>query len=144
MYPLSHRSPRTVLRGLLKSSEFFVGALTRHPSKYVSALAEHLRPVLTSQPRLVQYTVERDFVIAQRRWKERVRTLRLELDRVPDTERRDKSGDWWAPMSSIVGILEGRADAIQEVCMDLGGDWKELCAAWGIFVDHRLLRQDLP
>ena len=144
MYPLSYHSPRTVLRGLLKSSEFFVGALTRHPSKYVSALAEHLRPGLTSQPRLVQYTVERDFVIAQRRWKERVRTLRLELDRVPDTERRDKSGDWWAPMSSILGILEGRVDAIQEVCMDLGGDWKELCAAWGIFVDHRLLRQDLP
>ncbi|KZV65089.1 hypothetical protein PENSPDRAFT_756755 [Peniophora sp. CONT] len=135
---------RTVLRGLSKSSEFFIKALTRHPSEHLSTLAEHLGPVLLSQPRLVHYTVERDFVIAQRRWKERVRTLRLELDRIPDQARRDRSGDWWAPMSSIVGILEGRPDAIQDVCLDLGGDWKELCAAWGIFVDHRLLRQDLP
>ncbi|KAI0028322.1 Nup85 nucleoporin-domain-containing protein [Vararia minispora EC-137] len=135
---------RTVLRGLLKSSEFFVTALSRHPSEYLSSISETLCPLLSGQPRLVHFKTERDFVVAQRRWKERVKSLRLELDRIPDHARQDGTGDWWTPLSNIIGILEGRGDVIKDVCANLEGDWKEVCAAWGVFVDHRLLRQDLP
>jgi nuclear pore complex protein Nup85 len=116
----------------------------RHPSEYLSSLAEHLRPLLAAQPRLLHFSAEREFVVAQRRWKDRVKSLRLELDRVPEDAREDNSGDWWDYLSNIIGILEGRAEIIEEVCLDFGGDWKEVCVAWGIFVDHRLRRQDLP
>lgn len=56
----------------------------------------------------------------------------------------DESYDWWDPLSDLIGILEGRGDVIERVCEELGADWKEVCAAWGIFVDTRLRRQDLP
>jgi nuclear pore complex protein Nup85 len=130
---------------LVKSSDFFISILARHPSEHLSSLAEKLRPLLSEQPRLVHFQTEREFVVAQRRWKERVKSVRLELDRVPDHSRRDRDGDWWTSLSNIVGILEGRADVLKAVCLDvMDGDWKEFCAAWGVFVDHRLLRQDLP
>ena len=103
-----------------------------------------LCPLLTSQPRLTHFSTEREFVVAQRRWQENVKSLRLALDRVPDAARKDKFENWWERISEIVGILEGRSEVVEAVCSDLGGDWKELCAAWGVFVDHRLQRQDLP
>lgn len=83
-------------------------------------------------------------MIALRRWKEKVKTLRLELDRVPEDAREDDFENWWKPFSNIVGILEGRPEIIQNICFDLNADWKEVCAAWSIFVNHRLRRQDLP
>ena len=83
-------------------------------------------------------------MVALRRWKEKVKSLRLELDRVPEDAREDDLENWWKPFSNIVGILEGRPEIIQNICIDLNADWKEVCAAWSIFVNHRLRRQDLP
>jgi nuclear pore complex protein Nup85 len=107
-------------------------------------VAQHLAPLLSSHPRIVQFTTERDFVVALRRWKEKVKTLRLELDRVPEDAREDEFENWWKSFSNIVGILEGRPEVIQSICLDLNADWKEVCAVWSIFVNHRLRRQDLP
>ncbi|KAH8991666.1 Nup85 nucleoporin-domain-containing protein [Lactarius akahatsu] len=102
-------------------------------------------PYLTSShPRIVQFSTEREFVVALRRWKEKVKSLRLELDRVPEDAREDDFENWWKPFSNIVGILEGRPEIIQNICIELNADWKEVCAAWSIFVNHRLRRQDLP
>jgi nuclear pore complex protein Nup85 len=92
----------------------------------------------------VQFSTEREFVVALRRWKEKVKSLRLELDRVPEDAREDDFENWWKPFSNIVGILEGRPEIIQNICIDVNADWKEACAAWSIFVNHRLRRQDLP
>ncbi|KAI0642447.1 Nup85 nucleoporin-domain-containing protein [Trametes meyenii] len=135
---------RTSLRGLSKASAFFLGVLSKHPSTYLQGLAQQLSPLLTNHPRLHQFSAERDFAIASRRWKDKVKTLRLELDRVPESERDDGFENWWDRFSDIVGVLEGRGDVIKRVCVDLGADWKEVCSAWGIFVDTRLRRQDLP
>ncbi|KAI0048718.1 hypothetical protein FA95DRAFT_1594946 [Auriscalpium vulgare] len=135
---------RAVLRGLSNSSVFFLKSLARHPSEHLQDLAEHLSPLLESHPRITHFSTERDFVVAFRRWKERVKSIRLELDRVPEKERRDDYADWWSHFSNIVGILEGRDEIIRSICTELGGDWKEVCAAWGVYVDHRLRRQDLP
>lgn len=73
-----------------------------------------------------------------------MKTLRLELDRVPEDDRSDGFDDWWDRFSDIVSILEGRAEVLKRLCLDLGASWKEVCVAWGIFVDPRLRRQDLP
>ncbi|KAG9223819.1 hypothetical protein CCMSSC00406_0007681 [Pleurotus cornucopiae] len=139
---------RTILRGLSKASAFFLATLARHPSPYLRALAESLIPILTAQPLLRNFSSERDFTHAAHRWRDRVKGLRIEMDIVPEDERdENKSGDaenWWTRLSDIVGILEGRESVVLRVCEDLGADWKEVCAAWGIFVDTRLRRQDFP
>ncbi|KAI0832142.1 Nup85 nucleoporin-domain-containing protein [Trametes gibbosa] len=135
---------RTVLRGLSKASAFFLDVLNTHPSSYLQQLAPQLSPLLTSHPRLHHFSAEKDFAIASRRWKDKVKTLRLELDRVPESERDDGFENWWDRFSDIVGTLEGRGDVIKRVCVELDADWKEVCSAWGIFVDTRLRRQDLP
>ncbi|RDX54141.1 hypothetical protein OH76DRAFT_1552905 [Lentinus brumalis] len=135
---------RTSLRGLSKASAFFLDVLSKHPSPYLQSLAQQLTPLLTNQPRLRHFSAERDFAVASRRWKDKVKTLRLELDRVPESEREDDFENWWDRFSDIVGIVEGRGDVIKKVCAELGADWKEVCAVWGIFVDTRLRREDLP
>ncbi|KAM5544312.1 hypothetical protein V8D89_001972 [Ganoderma adspersum] len=135
---------RTSLRGLSKASAFFLDVLSKHPSSYLQGLAQQLSPLLTDHPRLNHFNAERDFAVASRRWKGKVKTLRIELDRVPESERDDGFENWWDRFSDIVGILEGRDDVIKKVCLELGADWKEVCAAWGIFIDTRLRRQDLP
>lgn len=135
---------RSVLRGFSKAPVFLLETLSRHPSEHLQSVAQHLAPLLSSHPRIVQFSTEREFVIALRRWKEKVKTLRLELDRVPEDARDDNYENWWKPFSNIVGILEGRPEIIQSICIDLNADWKEVCAAWSIFVNHRLRRQDLP
>lgn len=70
--------------------------------------------------------------------------MRVDMDRVPENDRQDDFENWWDRLSDIVSILEGRGEAIQRICEELGADWKEVCAAWAVFVDPRLRRQDLP
>ncbi|EIW58253.1 uncharacterized protein TRAVEDRAFT_123029 [Trametes versicolor FP-101664 SS1] len=135
---------RTVLRGLSKASAFFLNTLSEHPSAYLQNLAQQISPLITNHPRLHQFSAERDFAVASRRWKDKVKTLRLELDRVPERARDDGFENWWDRFSDIVGILEGRGDVMKKVCMELDADWKEVCSAWGVFIDTRLRRQDLP
>ncbi|KAG2011366.1 hypothetical protein CC2G_011493 [Coprinopsis cinerea AmutBmut pab1-1] len=135
---------RAVLRGLTKASSFFLDILSNHPSEELVPIAEILIPIIQSQPRLQNFNTERDFATAHRRWKDKVKALRVDLDRVPEDKRFDEFENWWDRLSDIVGVLEGRSDTLKRVCDDLGADWKEVCVAWGIFVDPRLRRQDLP
>jgi len=92
----------------------------------------------------VNFSAERDFAYAIRRWGEKVKALRIEMDKVPEVNRFDEFENWWDRLSDIVGILEGRSDVLQRACEDLGADWKEICVAWTVFVDPRVRRQDLP
>ncbi|KAJ4470133.1 Nup85 nucleoporin-domain-containing protein, partial [Lentinula aciculospora] len=135
---------RSTIRGLSKALLFFLNNLLQHPSEDLQDLIKILIPLVESHPRLPQYTTERDFAYSSRRWKDKVKALRMEMDRIPEESRFDELYDWWDPLSDVVGILEGRGEVIQRVCEELGADWKEVCAAWGIFVDTRLRRQDLP
>ena len=75
-----------------------------------------------------------------------MKALRVELHYVPEDEesRFDGWDNWWDRLSDIVAILEGREDVLMRVIQDLGGGWKEVCAAWGVFVDPRLRRQEIP
>ena len=91
----------------------------------------------------MNFTVEREFAYTMRRWGDKVKALRIEMDRVPEKERFDRFENWWERLSDIVGILEGRQDVVQRVCDDLGADWKEVAVAWSIFVDPRMRRQDM-
>lgn len=135
---------RSSLRGLTKASVFFLDTLTRHSSEDLQQLATSLIPLVDSQPRLQNYTAERDFAFAFRRWRDKVKVLRIEMDRVPEDVRSDGFDNWWDRLSDIVGLLEGREEVLLRVCTEHGADWKEVCAAWGVFVDPRLRRQDLP
>ena len=135
---------RAILRGLSKASLFFLGVLEQHPSDKLQRLSSTLIPLVETQPRLMNFTAERDFANAIRRWSEKVKALRIEMDRVPENARFDDFDNWWDKMSDIIGILEGRQDVIQRVCEDLGADWKEVCVAWSIYVDPRMRRQDIP
>ncbi|KAJ7765398.1 Nup85 nucleoporin-domain-containing protein [Mycena maculata] len=134
---------RATLRGLSKASVFFFKVLSGHPSEDLQQLAESMASMITSQPRLQNFSAERDFAHASRRWKDKVKALRVEMDQIPETDRYDDFDNWWDRLSDIVGILEGRGEIVQRVCEELGADWKEVCAAWGVFVDPRLRRQDL-
>ncbi|CCM06137.1 uncharacterized protein FIBRA_08387 [Fibroporia radiculosa] len=141
-YPLI--PTRATIRGLSKASSFFLDVLARHPSPTLQKLSQQLIPLLTGHPRLHQFAAERDFAIAARRWRDKVKSLRLELDKVPEDDREDGFENWWDRLCDIAGILEGRVEVIKKLCLELGADWKEVCIAWGIFVDPRLRRQDLP
>ncbi|KAG6898316.1 hypothetical protein C0992_011907 [Termitomyces sp. T32_za158] len=135
---------RATLRGLSKASLFFLEVLSQHPSEDLQSLSKSLGPLIESQPRLHQYSSERDFAYASRRWSDRVKALRIEMERVPEDERFDGFDNWWDSLSDVIGILEGRTEVVMRVCKELGSDWKEVCAAWGVFVNVRLRRQDLP
>ncbi|KIK60507.1 hypothetical protein GYMLUDRAFT_43830 [Collybiopsis luxurians FD-317 M1] len=135
---------RSILRGFSKASLFFLNTLLQHPSEDLQDLVKMLIPLVETHPRLREFTAERDFAYASRKWKDKVKALRVEMDRVPEESRFDDFYNWWDSLSDLVGILEGRGEVIQRVCEELGADWKEVCAAWGIFVDARLRRQDLP
>ncbi|KAJ6591607.1 Nup85 nucleoporin-domain-containing protein [Mycena vulgaris] len=135
---------RATLRGLSKASVFFFRMLSDHPSEDLQQLAEAMASIVESQPRLQNFGAERDFAYASRRWKEKVKAIRVDMDQIPEDQRYDDFDNWWDRLSDIVGILEGRGEIVQRVCKELGADWKEVCAAWGVFVDSRLRRQDLP
>lgn len=63
---------------------------------------------------------------------------------MPENDRHDDFDNWWDRASDIVGVLEGRDEIIRKICEEIGGDWKEISVAWGVFVEPRLRRQDLP
>ncbi|KAJ7115936.1 Nup85 nucleoporin-domain-containing protein [Mycena epipterygia] len=135
---------RATLRGLSKASVFFFNMLSGHPSEDLQQLSQTMASIIASQPRLQNFTAERDFAYASRRWKDKVKAIRVEMDQIPEADRYDDFDNWWDRLSDIVGVLEGRGEIVQRVCEELGADWKEVCAAWGVFVDSRLRRQDLP
>ncbi|KAJ8095098.1 hypothetical protein PM082_010317 [Marasmius tenuissimus] len=135
---------RAVLRGLTKASVFFLNTLLKHPSRELQDLIPVLIPLVETQPRLRNFKAERDFAYASRRWSDKVKALRVEMDRIPEHLRFDDHENWWDSISDIVGILEGRGEVIQRVAEELGADWKEVCCAWGVFVDTRFRREDLP
>ena len=133
------------LRGLSKATAFFLDLLSsKHPSPYLQRLSKSLTPLLTGHPRLQQFSAERDFAIASRRWRDRVKTLRLELDRIPEEVREDGYANWWEHLSDIVGILEGHPDLIKRICDEVGADWREVTVVWGVYIDGRLRRAELP
>jgi len=138
---------RAALRGMTKATAFFLKLLSSsHPSSYLQSLSDSLIPILDDKPRLPEFKTEREFTVAHHRWKNQVKALRVELGHVPEDEesRFDGWDNWWDRLSDIVGILEGREDVLTRVIQDLSGGWKEVCAAWGVFVDPRLRRQELP
>ena len=100
--------------------------------------------LLEKHPRQRQFTTEREFLTSSRRWRDRAKALRIELDRVPENDRHDGFEDWWDNFSDLLGILEGREDVLQRVSVDLGGGWKEIVCAYGIWVDVGLRRAELP
>ena len=109
-----------------------------------------LKPLVIDQPRLQKFTSEREFAYAARRWRDKVKALRIELDKIPERERTiylDVRGeeDWWEKLSDIIGLLEGRFEIVKRIIeTELSGDWKEGVIAWGMFVDGRTRRQNLP
>src|SRR5437899_3058918 len=90
---------RAILRGLSKASLFFLGVLEQHPSDKLQRLSSTLIPLVETQPRLMNFTAERDFANAIRRWSEKVKALRIEMDRVPENARFDHFDNWWDKMS---------------------------------------------
>lgn len=138
------------MRGLTKAALFFLNVLSQHPSLALRDMVKLLTPLVTNQPRLQNYTSEREFAYAARRWRDKVKALRIEMDKIPERERSVDLGDrgeedWWERLSDIVGILEGRFEVVKRIVdEEFAGDWKEAVVAWGMFVDGRTRRQDLP
>jgi nuclear pore complex protein Nup85 len=129
------------MRGLTKASVFFFEKLSQHSSRYVQSLSAKLVPLVSDLPRLQNYIAERDFTHAAKSWKKKVEELRIELDRLRDSEKDEA---WYTWLDDIVALLEGRGDVVKRICYDLGCEWKEVCAVWGVFVDPRMRRADIP
>ncbi|OBZ66762.1 Nuclear pore complex protein Nup85 [Grifola frondosa] len=112
---------RTTLRGLSKASSFFLNVLSdNHPSQNLQELSRNLCPLVADYPRLQNFSTEREFAKAFRRWRDKVKMLRIALDRVPDDDREDGFDNWWDRLSDVIGILEGREDIIKRICLDQG------------------------
>ena len=135
---------RATIRGLPKAVVYFLEQLSQHPSEELQRLSVRLSTLLEKHPRQRQYSTEKEFFTSSRRWREKSKALRIELDRVPETDRNDGYENWWDNLSDLVGILEGREDVLQRVCVDLGGGWKEIVCTYGIWIDVGLRRADLP
>jgi nuclear pore complex protein Nup85 len=103
-----------------------------------------MKALLENHPRLQHFSTEKEFAHASRTWRDKVKRLRIDMNQVPEEDRKDDFDNWWERLSDIVGILEGRAEVLTRVCEELGADWKEVCVAWGVFIDTSLRRQDLP
>ncbi|KAJ7587960.1 hypothetical protein C8J56DRAFT_1079610 [Mycena floridula] len=129
---------RATLRGLTKAAVFFL--MLQHPSEELQELTQTPIPLVEGQPRLQNFTTERELSHAFRRWQEKVKALRISMSRVPEDDRFDDFDNWWDRLSDIVGVLEGREEVLLRVCTELGADWKEACAAWGVLIDSRLRR----
>lgn len=129
---------------MLKSTIFFLKALEHHPSENLRDIAERLAGILGKHPRQSQYSTEKEFFVSSRRWRDRTKALRIELDRVPENDRHDGHDDWWENVSDLLGILEGRGEILQRVCDELDSDWKEVVCTWGVWIDIGLRRADLP
>ncbi len=100
--------------------------------------------LLEKHPRQIQFSTEREFFTASRRWKDRAKALRLELDRVPEDDRNDGYENWWENVSDVLGILEGREEILLRVCVVVGGGWKEIVCTYGVWIDVGLRRSELP
>ncbi|OCB86404.1 hypothetical protein A7U60_g6522 [Sanghuangporus baumii] len=135
---------RATLRGLTRSSIFFLRHLAKHPSERVQLLSGKTMAILNKHPRQRNFVTEREFSTAFRRWREKVKALRIELDRVPENDRRDGFENWWENISDLLSILEGREDVLERLCTDFGGNWKEMICIYGIWVDVGLRRSELP
>ena len=135
---------RAVLRGLTKTSTVMFNLLNAHPSEHLRNIAHQLGPLVESQPRTGQFNAERDFAFASRRWKDRARALRVDLLKIPEDARDDGFENWWQRLSEIVGLMEGRADVLRKLSIEMNLDWKEYTIVWSLFVDPRLRRGDLP
>lgn len=128
----------------MKSSIFFLKALSRHPSENLQRISERLVNLLERHPQQIHYSTEKDFFAASRRWRDRAKALRLELDRIPESDRHDGYENWWNKVSDLLGVLEGREDALQNVCIELGAGWKEIICTYGVWIDVGLRRAELP
>jgi nuclear pore complex protein Nup85 len=135
---------RATLRGLSQAAQFFLGTLAGHPSTHVQKSATLLTPLIADQPRAFNFATEREFRAAHRRWHDAVRLARVELDRVPEKERDDGFENWWRWMSDVVGLLEGRAEVLSGLATEVGADWKDVLAAWTVFIRPETRRDDLP
>ncbi|KAF9444472.1 hypothetical protein P691DRAFT_677501 [Macrolepiota fuliginosa MF-IS2] len=141
---------KCIVRGLTKATVFFLNVLSQHPSLALREMTKLLIPLITDQPRLQNFSSEREFAYAARRWRDKVKALRIEINKIPERERTVDVGEtgeenWWARLSDIVGVLEGRFDVVRTIVEEeFGGDWKEAVVAWGMFVEGRTRRQDLP
>lgn len=115
-----------------------------HPSENLQRIADKLIEVLDRHPRQRNFNTEKEFFTTSRRWRDKVKIMRIELDRVPENDRSDGFENWWENLSDLLGILEGRKEVIQRLCVDLGGTWKEIVSVYGVWVDVGLRRSELP
>ena len=72
-----------------------LGIFQQHPSLHLRRLTSILIPLIESQPRLVNFSAEKVFAIALRRWGERVEALRIEMNGIPEDVRFDDFENWW-------------------------------------------------
>ncbi|KAF7770639.1 hypothetical protein Agabi119p4_6613 [Agaricus bisporus var. burnettii] len=140
---------KCIVRGLTKAAVFFLDVLSKHPSFALRDMTKLITPLISSQPRLQNYSSEREFAYAARRWRDKVKALRVELNKIPEKERTvvigERDEDWWEKLSDIVGVLEGRFEVVKRIVdEEFTGDWKDAVVAYGMFVNGRMRRQDLP
>lgn len=132
------------IRGLVKLSVFFLRSLESHPSENLQRIGKRLVDLLEKHPRQKHVNTEQEFHSNSRRWRDRVRSLRIELDRVPEDDRNDGFENWWDNVSDLIGVMEGREEVLQRACVALGGGWKDIVCAHGVWTDIGLRRSELP
>ncbi|KDQ19196.1 hypothetical protein BOTBODRAFT_171134 [Botryobasidium botryosum FD-172 SS1] len=140
---------RCVLRGISQSALRFISQLDQHPSHALRRLSAYLTSLITSHPRSTEFSTEHEFLSMHRRWAAGVKQLRQEIDLLEEWDGRATGpggageGEWREGIELLCGIMEGKKEALFDICDREGWGWREALGAWGVWIDVRLNREEV-
>lgn len=128
---------RCVLRAHLPIVSSYLEVLaTAHSSPTVRQLAEIPRALVDSFPRSITFQTEREFLNKARDWRRSAKDAAVEFAELAGAGAQDDDEEG---LKELMELLLGN----EEVILERSEDWKEAVAAWGVWVNPGLRRDDL-
>jgi nuclear pore complex protein Nup85 len=149
---------KAIIRGLFSIASTLLKSLENHPQPSISTFATILDRHLESAPRSTDpvYTQEHQFYYAHVGWKNALKAQVMAFGRgrprgewfeYEDEGRgdvsddiRDQMRDWEEYLMVVADLLSGDEEVVLRECED----WMEVLGAWGVLVDVKLKRAELP
>ncbi|KAL8279181.1 hypothetical protein RQP46_008437 [Phenoliferia psychrophenolica] len=129
---------RCILRAHLRSASTLLTLLsTSHSSPTLRRLAEIPVRLIDSFPRSTAFKTEREFLVKSREWRRDAQDAQTEFAELAQEPGQDEDEDG---LRGLLKILVGEEGAV----LEHSEDWREAVAAWGVWVNSGLRRDDLP
>ena len=126
-----------ILRAHLRSASSLLTLLsTSHPSPSLRRLAEIPVQLVDTFPRSTAFKTEREFLAKSREWRQEAQEAQAEFANLAQEAGQDEDEDG---LRGLLKVLAGEEAAVVE----LSEDWREATAAWGVWVNSGLRRDDL-